>query len=388
MLRRVWVIGLVGGTLAALVGACADYGPNPAQAACEAMLAALGRAPAAGSTPGCQNLAQAVADGGIVFDPSLQTACQAEARAATPPGLLTPSWLRQNLPSCAAMFSGRRRVDEGCRVTLECAAEGYCDSSGATCPGTCRAYAARGEDCGAGRGACDPSQDACDLTCAALALADEACGPRRGCAPGLSCVERVCLVPQPEGGRCDLAANFGRGCEQGLFCAQDGRCQAPREEVAACLSLEELGVLLGLGGTAGGLGLLGYAQCAAGLACQHGACLPLGTRGVDCDPADWPSCEQGMGCDPLALECTALRPPGATCELGGLGCQAGAFCQRETDALVGTCTPLLAPGETCASPFECQAGLTCREALCAPDRCRDFLTPTLSSAAAVPGHAG
>jgi len=363
--------------LAALAAGCVDYGPGAARVACQELLEALGRQDALA----CENLAASVASGAVAFFPDRQPACLEEARAATPPGLLTPGWLREHLPACAQLFSGRRRVGEGCRANLECPDGAYCDAGGDDCPGTCRAYAARGETCGA-RASCDPARDACRLTCAALSLEGEACGASQTCAPGLTCVEGGCLGPQAEGGPCALAAAFGRGCAAGLFCAGDDTCRRPAPEGGGCLSRSSLLELLELAG----LGLLRYDQCAPGLACLEGACAAPRAAGEGCAPDDWPACAEGLGCHPETRTCGSLRPVGGTCEPGGLACEAGAFCARSAGALVGTCAPLGAGGESCAGPFECAPGLTCRGGACAADRCHDFLTPTLASATARPAQ--
>lgn len=374
MARRVIVAG---GLVLLVIAAAGCTESSPARSACEQLLVELGRPADESSRLACENVDRAVTVGGIAFDASRRADCLAEARAVDPPPALFPTWLREQLPACAELFAGQRLPGETCHVSLECGAGAYCDRSAATCPGVCRAYAARGESCR--EAVCDPAHDVCDETCRATLELGDACSRSAACAPGLSCLGGTCRPPQPEGSACDLADLTAPGsCEAGLYCAPDDLCARPLGQGEPCLGRTELSELLAERGIVAGF--FDYGQCADELVCQAGACEARVAEGEACNSADWSACQLGLSCDPATQTCSEPLEVGAACADRGLPCGLGAFCHREAGAADGTCTALRLDGETCESAFECASRLTCRDGRCGADRCYDLLVGAHPSA--------
>jgi hypothetical protein len=371
-----WVIAK-GGLMVIVCAAVGCTESSPARSACEQLLVELGRPVDESSRLVCANVDRAVADGGIVFDASRRADCLAEARDADPSWPVFPTWFREQLPACAELFAGQRLPGEGCHVSLECGAGAYCDGSAGACPGTCRAYTARGEACR--EAICDPAHDVCDETCRATLGEGEACASSATCAAGLSCLGGACLPPQPEGSTCDLAdLTAVTACETGLYCAPDDRCSQRLSEGEACLSREELNALLLEHGVASSL--FTYDQCANDLVCQEGACEARVAEGATCSSVDWSSCQLRLSCDPATQACAQPLEIGAACDSLGLPCGLGSFCQLAAGEDRGTCAALRQEGDACGSSFECASLLVCRDGRCGVNLCRDLLTGALAGA--------
>lgn|GEM_PF-2203291 len=86
-------------------------------------------------------------------------------------------------------------------------------------------------------------------------------------------------------------------------------------------------------------------NCAQGLACHQGVCVPA-CDAVELDPCG--GCHRGFSCDETTAECVPLGREGDPCESG---CDFGFVC----DDAVGTCTLGLPAGAACQSD-ECRSG--------------------------------
>jgi hypothetical protein len=128
-------------------------------------------------------------------------------------------------------------------------------------------------------------------------------------------------------------------------------------------------------GTAYGLGLANYPQCADGLACRAGVCAQLVSRGGACDPADWPECAERLYCDRDSKTCEPPRKLGESCK-EGMPCEGFpmTICALDEDGVSGVCVERNGIGESCSDQWDCAIGLVCRDNSCQRNRCRDFLT--------------
>ena len=115
--------------------------------------------------------------------------------------------------------------------------------------------------------------------------------------------------------------------------------------------------------------------CAEGLRCEMGRCAepPRAARGAPCGADDeLVSCEHGLYCAASEPRYTCAAPvsaPGAPCVFGYPDpCLDGEHCVRSSDReSAGTCRPLPASGEACASAVpRCGPRLHCVDRTCRP----------------------
>jgi hypothetical protein len=312
----------------------------------------------------CQALAGVVASKEAVIDVAAVKACAAAIEGASC-GELAAQGVGID-PACEHYVTGTRGEGESCRggTISDCAAGLACDLSAGTCPGTCRAPAARCTEgsCGpdafcTSAGACQPRAaigEACDETlidfdnlsddacatgahcdgglCKADLGAGEACaGTSIGaCGPGAACActdpascgepDLACLPAHAAGEPCSSAFD----CAEGLHCDFDGggRC-APRAGLG-----EACGASLG--------------ACLHTLVCVEGHCVAEAPAVTDIPLLDKDgSCDDGGAC-----------PLGTTCTCDDASCQVR-FC-RAAPALGESCEARLLADYT---PFACAEGL-------------------------------
>jgi hypothetical protein len=262
----------------------------------------------------CADLAREIAALRIAYDPAQGAICQAESAALTCSALL-PGGAFALPPSCLAALVGQVADGGACYLTEDCRT-GYCDSTGATCPGTCRPYAQAGQGCAAAP-----------------------------CAVGLACQGGTCRVPSGPGGPCP--------CGNGLWCdlsgGQPGVCR--------------------LAQTSGACNPAIVGQCDVGYACAEitSACLPLVGQGGSC--AEGASrCGAGHAC--LGNQCIPWAVVDQPC-LESPACTAGYCCVGgycDVDVLL--CVPYEAAGAVCDFYYECESGQcvlgACQAPTCAP----------------------
>ncbi len=254
---------------------------------------------------------------------------------------------------CPEAFDGDVELDGACNSDYDCAGDAYCQT-GRTCPGTCVARSAPGEDCAENR--------TCSSGDKPWAICDESD----------TCRTAELIGVGKEGDDCGVAAignNLGLSlCETGLFCDFDGtkKCTAP--------------IGAGMDCTGGGI-------CEAGTQCLGGdtklcvAFTLVATDGGDCSAAT-------RLCDPQAgLTCTDGTcsqitegaqgdpcPPGPT---GSLFCDAGLVCRTPEGQRASTCQQPGATGDPCTTGIQCASG-ACYIDGCSAEFCS-------ANAGAVPG---
>jgi hypothetical protein len=128
-------------------------------------------------------------------------ACATQVDSASCDDLLTRT---MEVGWCWARISGRRETGKPCGASSQCASN-YCRVDGAC--GTCAAKIADGQPC--------PNDEACGPgrvcsragTCALPGSKGAACDDRSApCLPTLSCVDKRCTTPLPQGATCEQAA--------------------------------------------------------------------------------------------------------------------------------------------------------------------------------------
>jgi hypothetical protein len=305
------------------------------------------------------NLALGVAAGTVVFDGARAACCNAHYASDVD----CFSGPEHGDPACDDVV-GTLPLGAACTRSEDCR-DGYCQV-GASCPGTCVAYAAPGQRCDVGAAICDPTSN-CDTGCwnstnvcmRRTGIEGAACHPvaGEGCAQGLLCdaINRVTSAPI---GTCraiptrgaDCSASYALWCDlQTSICAYDfathtGTCVAPL--------------------TTGDTRCIVDDHCAGDAYCRggdywhsgYGTCTPRALRGESCAIDE---CVAGLDC--LAgLVCGDLPTVDGACIVSS-GCR-DAICNGE-----GVCVPLHAEGEPCLTNADC-ASANCRPdtLTCAP----------------------
>jgi hypothetical protein len=109
----------------------------------------------------------------------------------------------------------------------------------------------------------------------------------------------------------------------GLYCGDDGKCQA----------------LIAVGGACQ------YDGCVSGAFCLDGMCAAKLGAGADCSFNSWEACGDGLYCEDTSSTCAAKKPDGAAC---------GSYdeCLGECDSASGKCVPgdFVSP-ELCSDTF-------------------------------------
>ena len=249
-----------------------------------------------------------VADGRIVFDAAAVQQCLARASAAS---------CLEEPPNCN-ILRGTVTAGGSCFENAECEEAFSCDTS-STCPGTCIARVAVGQQPSATQ-ECVKSAFLSNGLCTALAMTGQACGNLLCADPNVCSPQNLCApVPLMRGLNESCA---GAPCGQGLQCVNDV-CVARVAENGACDVMR---------------------RCQDGLRCAGNVCVVVryGVAGAACaDGGD--ACRTGFFCD--GSTCAALRGVGGAC--------ADSECSPELFCAMGTCK---APGvlnEACSATLRC-----------------------------------
>ena len=148
----------------------------------------------------------------------------------------------------------------------------------------------------------------------------------------------ACSTRVAAGGDCKNAK-----CDDGLNCAENGKCVAPAAAGAACADNQ---------------------PCVSGLVCSKGTCGQGVGAGASC--ADGEACNafKGLFCDPTSKTCKEVKVANAGEKCGVVDgtfvtCAAGGSCKS------GTCAAPLADGASCtADSGGCQSPAACRNGVC------------------------
>ena len=311
---------------AAAVAGCADPFDTPFSSACARMF--QDSAPLAGTCAALNTGASCGELSGVCIE---DRTC-APLPLAGQPCLLgrCASGLFCNAGSCGPEVAAPERVEnEVCAVNQECRV-------GLAClDGRCTPAIALGGPCteslGCGRNA------TCILpaerVCAPLAELDEPCFSGE-CVSGLACEIvndfPVCRPEVPAGQPCTLFQT----CAVGTVC-NAGTCTSLPRRDEVCL----------------------FGQCATGLRCDAVSqqCKDLAVGGESCNTNS--ECADGFGCDSrdFPAVCKARLPEGGECGFLDDLCQAGLWCDSETQR----CAPLSAPGSACMSASACGTQAEC-----------------------------
>jgi hypothetical protein len=208
---------------------------------------------------------------------------------------------------------------------LECAG-GSCAFSSCYLAGACVQYLGAGDPCRAGR-----------------------------CAPGLACSGGRCVAspPPPEAAEGEPCGTAVAPCAEGLFCdhATNPSTCRPRRASGPCD---------------------GFDECAVGLDCVGGDCVPERNAGAACEQGAR-QCVEGTWCD-ASSRCVPWSRDGGICGEPASGeeasCRDG-WCDRPLQAAQGTCRPYLGVGGACAGLPEVACGprTICSEGTCVRNYC-------------------
>lgn len=225
-------------------------------------------------------------------------------------------------------FKGQVALGGGCLHSFDCAGDATC-VAGATCPGTCVAWAAAGA----------------------------ACGNELDCDRNLRCLGGVCTVTVGENEPCTNDNN----CNYDLLCLRvDG--------AGKCVDVGDY--LTGTEGEACGTFAAGIPDaplCEIELVCAQdsagsntGTCAARVGAGDVCSLAFLSQCPQAYSCTATPGECDALPTSGACADLYGEPiCDAGYAC------LGGECAAQEENGSDCTSNAQCESG-SCLGGKCGP----------------------
>jgi hypothetical protein len=299
------------------------------------------------------NFEAAVARGTMTYDGEVAAACvrqQAEGECTTSAFPTT----------CSRAFVGMLADGDPCYLARECGAQGECVGceEGECCQGTCSIPGEVGEpcdefggcapglDCNDDSETCEPGRAPCvtDADCADNQACDgagscldvvaegEECfiypaarevGPTpdwrdsSNCAPGLSCVDSVCVRTDYLGAPCD---GFDH-CWAGLQCrfdaaSQHGTCQ-PKSVIGEPCSDDIL--------------CLGSSRCDE----STGRCVALSGPDGECK-YDW-DCAGTLRCWYDEKRCHPPKPQGASCRRGTEECDVGLRCGPDSTCISTEC---------------------------------------------------
>ena len=268
----------------------------------------------------CTTIGKEIAAGRVVYSATQAAACAAAL------GALTCGLFDSPVPAaCDSVLTGTVANGASCYLDEDCA-NGWCNSTASTCPGTCQAFAQLDQSCASAQ--CAPGLD-CDSTqtCKAESAANGPCP----CQAGLWCDSSAgspgtCKVPQTSG-PCGTS-NSGQ-CATGHVCvgSPSTTCQA----------------MVGLGGNCAA----GAALCGPGYACDTGTnqCVSYPKLGEACSTSK-PICIAGY-CDlNVTSKCVAYKMIGDACNplTDFLACEPGSTC----DTATSKCKAIAAT--TCQAP--------------------------------------
>ncbi|MDH5492143.1 MAG: hypothetical protein OEY14_09330 [Myxococcales bacterium] len=275
---------------------------------------------------GSTGIAEAVADGSVLYDGAAAGACLSAIGDSCTAGA---AGIFGDRPSCEGALTGTLPEGDPCYISEQCAGDAYCDNGfGGSCPGTCTPRIGLGAAC---------FRDAeCSRAAGASECAwNEALGEDR-------CVSTVLHADAAMGEPCGtVVTETSREytmCSPGSWCGTDDLCQAPLAAGASCGSIDEI--------------------CVEGHICADGSCMAfsLGSEGDACDDR-FAVCDPGQRLDCIDGSCAVITDgmAGSPCRGGdfaGFDCNAGLVCLRASD----TCGEPLATGAVCDSDRECASG--------------------------------
>lgn len=175
------------------------------------------------------------------------------------------------------------------------------------------------------------------------------------CGDDAQCQGRSCnKTGDSECGACGKRVGAGGDCtnaqcDDGLECAQNGKCVAPGAAGAAC----------------------GESQpCTAPLVCSKGTCAKGGEAGAPCAEDQPCNAFKGLVCDPTANTCKELKTAnaGEACGVvsgGFVLCASGGHCKTSSPGGAGTCQAAAADGAACGGDGPgCQEPAECVNGVC------------------------
>ncbi len=185
----------------------------------------------------------------------------------------------------------------------------------------------------------------------------------------------VCRKPAGVGAACytsfgtealGYTAQHGKGCADGLICANTGSVSAP---AFRCLAPAHIGETCSL-----------PAQCPTleGTCDASHHCVAWPGVGQPCAKQDIPGwkvftrCAPGLACNPVDSLCVKPLPPGSACVVAGLPCTFGFPCKAGTDGATTCRTGLSELGGGCTydvMPSGCGKGLSCVQDKCVAPKC-------------------
>jgi hypothetical protein len=238
---------------------------------------------------------------------------------------------------CAASCQATGGLGQPCSVLFLCYPGLWCDSTSEIC----RAPQPPGSPCdGLQPAECDGTSY-CDTaigSCMALPTVGQSCSGTP-CAAGLYCDGTSTCQPDPVGSEpCSASAP----CAPGFYCGASSTCVASILDGGACAQ----------------------GECAEGLVCRGGQCLPPGSNGVAC--ASDADCQFPLFCDPVLLECEPLSRAvlGEACTgaisncIGQTNCKGVRSASDGGAGTAGTCQPSNI-GDPCSTGLECPQGSAC-----------------------------
>jgi hypothetical protein len=329
-----------------LFGDCLGFHP-----ASTPLLFAYQTAGLLGPTGNCTAVVSSTDAGRQVYDRNSAEACLAEVRALT--------CQSGSLESCQHVLRGAVGPGGACRQESDCdeVSTRGCDFGAGTCPGTCRAPAPLGSECG------------------------------WGCADGLACEGGFCVAAPGENEPC-IGGTCGEGlvCAPGNLCAKPGRTGAPCGSTGQCdedFFCDEYRTpkscqpfpedpSSGLGERCGDPW-----SCEAGLWCDYGpvppACKAKLASGVACNFPE--QCAEGLTCrvedGGSVSRCLAPQKLGTSCKTGDYSCQPLLSCDGVASGDPGKCVAPARLGEYCgAARYEFRE---CMEGWCDGAVCKPFL---------------
>jgi len=273
---------------ACLPGANASYGLSGFQAASigDCMRSHLDRQSPA-------RLAAAVSQSRSVFDSSAATQCLSDIKATSCSSISTVELDPFSyLGSCSHALAGKAAQGDRCGGSWDCAKGLMCDTSLGPCQGQCQPMSSGQILCGQAPCGLDQFCDMRSQICKPLLGESERCLDSSQCADG-----RECASPGGSGPSVCASTTLvatGSRCDVLHLCAPGTVCGAS----ATCIQVSGKG-----GSCAGG----GTPQCAFGLYCAQGQCVPRRDNGA-CQSDD--ECKSGMcvngSCRPVDTSCFAL----------------------------------------------------------------------------------
>ncbi|MFL5322431.1 MAG: hypothetical protein ACJ790_22420 [Myxococcaceae bacterium] len=251
-----------------------------------------------------------VAVGTLRFNPIIASACA----AAYDPSTRDCEDYAQTPSLCDQFLSAGSSLNASCYggIWRECAS-GVC--RGLSCPRTCRAPGAVGEDCSA----------------------DGECSADAGlyCLPSGAGTSGACT----SFGSVDAGCSALTRCQTGLFCNGVGHCQPLRQSGESCTD-----------------GTCVISQWCASTP-DGGVCTPRSDNGPCSDDR---MCREGFVCVPQSQSCGSRGPipSGSPCG-SGQSCANGFSCVGVTTTTLGACGSPLPEGQGCVGDRDCRNDLSC-----------------------------